>query len=59
MLNTLMRLLLWLILIVGDRPIFLIEITPNFMGGLHVNDLSEYAITQRSIHDVNSLGVEI
>ena len=29
MLDTLMRLLLGLIIIIGDRPILLIEITPN------------------------------
>ena len=59
MLNILMCLLLGLIIIIEDRPILLIEITLNLMSGLHVNDLTKYAIIQRSIHDVNSLGVEI
>ena len=51
--------LLGLILIVGNRPIFLIEITPNLMGGFHVNDFSKYAIMQRSTHDISSMDVKI
>jgi hypothetical protein len=59
MLNTLMHFLLGLIIIIGDRPIFLIEINPNLMGGFHIHDLTKYVIFHRLIGNVSSLAVEM
>jgi hypothetical protein len=58
MLNILMRLLLGLI-IIGDRPIFIIEKYLNLMGGLEVHDLTKYATIHRSIENISSLAIEM
>jgi hypothetical protein len=59
MFSILMCLLFGIIIIIGDRPIFLIEINLNLMGGLHVHDITKYAILHRLIEDVSSLAIEM
>jgi hypothetical protein len=60
MLNILIHLLLGLtIFVIGDHPILLIEINPNLMSILLVDNLPKYAIIQRSINDVSSLAIEM